>query len=348
VEVDYPEGKTSYAAAEGTVAHSLAEEAYLLGVPADAFLGEVRKQEGHPIEIDREMVDSVQIFLDVIETLESPTLEGRILHPDIPDLGGTLDVLSKHESRVVDFKYGKGVKVEADHNPQLSCYALLYCRKHLGEIRDVTVTIVQPRIDHPLGPVRSWVATKEYLEDLEERIRKVVDGERAGELNAGDHCRWCPRAKDCPELFDLTLKLSERAFSEVDEGLTPEKAAEVIKMETAVGVYFRAVKDWTKQQLEDGNEVPGFKLVETFGNRRYAADEDVIVRKCRSRRFGKKAIYKTELLSPAQLEKVVGKQLVSTFTVRPSKGAAVVPESDKREAYRPTSVSETFKDYESE
>ena len=354
-EVEVQEGcDTSEFAAEGTVAHSLCEECWILGVPPHDYVGEKRTEDGHEIEITTEMADAVQIYLDVIESATANHIgfpEIRIEHPVLDGFGGTIDFVVPKAGKIVDFKYGAGVVVEVEGNTQLACYALLYCVRFAetnASFTDVEVTIVQPRVNHPDGPVRTWKITAEYLRDFYDKVKAVIDGERSGELKAGDHCRWCPRAKNCPELYRLTTELAKADFAGIDEGITPEKASEVMGLETAVKTYFDAVKAWTKNQLDKGHEVPGYKLVNTYGNRAYAVSEDEVVRKCRSRKFGKKQIYKSVLLTPAQLEKVVGKELISSLVERPLRGTTVVPESDRRPAVVRDSIEHQFEGIESE
>ncbi|MEM6471703.1 MAG: DUF2800 domain-containing protein [Planctomycetota bacterium] len=336
-------GSSSYAA-EGSVAHNLAEDCYLLGLSPHDFVGQARTYDGHEIEITKEMADAVQIYLDVIETQSARYdvyLETRIEHSEIYDFGGTIDCAIPSHRRIIDFKYGAGIPVDVINNDQLACYALLYFdRFEQFGFFPIEVTIVQPRANHSDGPVRTWTISTEYLKDFKAKIEAVASGDRAGELHAGDHCKWCPRAAECPELYELTIKTAKEEFDESE--LTPEVAAEVLSRRSAIKTYLDAVEKWSHGQLDKGESVPGYKLVNTYGNRRYRVSEDEIVRKCRNRKFGKKLIFKTELLSPAQLEKVVGKELVADMVERPHKGTTVVPESDKREAVVRQSAADEF------
>jgi hypothetical protein len=331
-------------AAEGTVAHALAHSCWLSGADPELFVGQPRHCDGHTIVIDGDMACYVQQYLDVIESRKGRVLlENRFVHQNIEDFGGTVDCLVIDDSiEVIDFKYGAGIPVDVDENLQLACYALLAIDCQGFEAQDVRLTVVQPRATHADGPVRSWVASKEFLVDLMTRILAVAMGDREGEFAAGDHCRWCPGRVDCQELYQLTLETVKADFE--PESITPELAAEVLGKRTAINAYLKEVERWAHSQLDQGVEIPGYKLVEAFGNRRYSVDEAEIVRRCKNRKFGKKQIYKTELLSPAQLEKVVGKELVTSLVERPSKGTTLVPESDKRPAAVVSKVEDEFAD----
>lgn len=346
--------EASVYAAEGTVAHGLAEKCFVLGERAEKFLGEKVEQEGFTITIDEEMVDAVQMYCDFLDMFRAGTpalLEKRIEHSSIPDFGGTIDAVLPYQHHIVDFKYGAGnpVEVEGDaygtwfgQNAQLACYALLYSAEF--NIREeIKATIIQPRAHHADGPIRTTVFTPEYLDHFAGDVRMVA--ERAGQLLAGDHCKWCPRATGCPELYRLTLSTASREFlpdnAPEHGGMTAAKAAEVLALRAPIQEFFKQVEEYAQRQLESGAEVPGFKLVERLGNRRWAHAEDEIAK--RLKKFGKKNIFKTELLSPTQMEKVVGKEVVSDLVERPNLGTALVPNSDRRAAVkRITAAAEEF------
>lgn len=325
---------------EGTVAHALAHSCWMLGVPADTFVGQPRSVGGNTVVITEEMADAVEIYLDVIHGREGKVqIENRLVHQSLEDFGGTVDCLViGDEVEVIDFKYGVGVAVEAEENVQLGCYGLL-AWDELGRTSDVRLTVVQPRATHPEGPVRSWVASAQWLKELMAKVHAVALGS-SEEFNAGDHCRWCPAKINCPTLHDLTMQRAKEEFS--PEGMTAERASELLGLRKAISAYLADVEQWVHGRLDKGLPVPGYKLVNTYGNRRYCISEEEVERRCKNRKFGKKQIYESRLLSPAQLEKVVGKELVTSMVERPHSGTTVVPESDKRPAVTRQSAAEEF------
>lgn len=352
-------------AAEGTVAHQLADECWALGVRAETFIGKTRSADGYDFEVTEEMAEAVQVYLDLLESLPHNTqffMEQRIEHPEIADFGGTIDCCAVHLSyvddtqslHIVDYKHGAGVAVEVEgdsghglwfgRNAQLAAYALLASKKFPTWSGTILVTIVQPRAHHPAGPIRSTEFTLEELEYFESKIREMPD--RVGQIQAGAHCKWCPRAAGCPELYQLTVQTAQREFALPDD-MTPEKAAQVLELRAPLKVFIDAVEEYAHGQLEKGIEVPGYKLVDRFGNRRWAMDEESISKKL-ARKYGKKNIYETRLLSPAQMEKVAGKETVSALVERPNLGTTMVPQSDKREAVKRVTASEEFQNCLSE
>jgi hypothetical protein len=149
---------------------------------------------------------------------------------------------------------------------------------------------------------------------------------------------------ECPELYELTIKAARAEFD--PGGISPARAAEILASRKAVTSYLDAVASWVHGQLEKGQAIPGYKLVDTFANRKYRFDAAKIAKICSKAGFGKKQIYTSEILSPAQLEKVIGKDLITQLVERPHTGTAVVPESDRRPAAKGQTASEEFANLE--
>jgi hypothetical protein len=338
-------------AAEGSAAHDLAEQCWLTGLDPSAFIdGEI---QGFPVT--EEMASAVQRYMDTVEAESAGAncvvrTEAFLIHPQVSDFGGTIDCLihGPDEITIVDFKYGAGVTVEVENNSQLLCYALLAarecCPNHEAWPR-IRLVVVQPRCHHEHGPVRVWEPTEAELDAFATRIDAAMQQTDAT-FSAGDHCRWCPHKVNCPELQQLTLEQARAEFDESD--MTPERAAEVMESAKPIGMYLKAVQDWAHSRMDKGASVPRYKLVNRFGNRRYAVDEDTVVKRCKSKKFGKKQITETKLLSPAQLEKVTGKDFVNSLCERPLLGTTVAPASDRRPAVVRQSAADEFATQETE
>jgi len=351
------EDRESVYAAEGTAAHALIHCCFLLGYDPAEFVG----QSINGFEVDADMAEHVQLMLDVIEAefdalpgdSKDVDMEVRFEYSRNSDFGGTIDclVMSDQGFVIADYKHGVGVAVDIDDNPQLSCYAVL-AREHwlkhydrpVEDCRCVAMVIVQPRATHAQGPVRRQVLDNEYLDNFEAQLNSVfemeVDVSNSEFFSAGDHCRWCPAKRECPHLHDLTIEIAQAEFDE--SSMTPERAAEILTQEKAIKAYLESISQWAHGQMDKGVPVPGFKLVTSLGNRRYKFGEDEVVKFCRNRKFGKRQITKSVLMSPAQLEKVIGKSLISKLVERPDKGTVLVPEHDKRGAVGPSSAADDF------
>jgi DNA polymerase len=123
--------------------------------------------------------------------------------PDMPQVWGTADCLAFDPDRVngvLDLKFGAGVTVEPD-TVQLGIYALLAARRFGMAGTGITATILQPRVGHRDGPVRSYHYTPEALEVLEQDLRAAVAATQQpnASRHAGEWCRFCSAAGTCPE-----------------------------------------------------------------------------------------------------------------------------------------------------
>lgn len=179
METISPDDKESIHAARGTAAHTIAERAIRAGEDCDAYEGQIINTTSHEIEIDKELVDSAQVYVDYVNNLIMPpddkgdasdgdswwAVEQKysmaILNPPF-DAGGTTDFMHANfitrTLEIADFKNGM-MGVEVNGNKQGRSYGVLGLINLPPEIAaridKVKVTIVQPRAPHPDGVIRS-------------------------------------------------------------------------------------------------------------------------------------------------------------------------------------------------
>ena len=139
-------------AEEGTLAHLAAELA-----AADAFgIGPAWTGEGSGFDAD--MLEAAQAYASALAAMAAdmgPLTQIRLeqqVDTGVPECWGTADavLVSLNVLHVVDFKYGKGVIVSAEDNPQLMLYAVgaLDAYDLLSTVTEVRMTIFQPRVDN--------------------------------------------------------------------------------------------------------------------------------------------------------------------------------------------------------
>lgn len=128
---DRPDESSSFAD-EGTDAHELAARCLESGKNANDFLGETM---GKGNVVGADMAYNVQAYVDYVRNMASEIPGAQLLVEQRLPIGhltgeegakGTADVviLGGEEIIVVDLKYGRGVAVEAEDNPQLQIYGL--------------------------------------------------------------------------------------------------------------------------------------------------------------------------------------------------------------------------------
>ena len=346
-------------ASEGTAAHKLAEVCLRTGLDPDDFLDDNLEVEGETFLVTREMSDAVRVYTDYVRSLGDiyvgePEIRFEAkLRSETLDLEGTCDSLVVSESgnlaHISDLKYGAGVFVSANGNQQLRAYALLVSENY-PTIEAVKADIVQPRKGEE--PIRSTFLKREELEEFRTEIqvakRRIAEAETVSEdpeflgyLQTGDHCQFCPARDNCPKIGAENLEILED-LETVPKDLDSDRLLYIYERKSQISNWIKSIESEVKTRLENGDPVGDFKLVQAYGNRRWNIDEAEVEKKLRRKKFKKSEITETRLLSPAKLEKIVGKELVSEFAYRPEKGLTIVPGSDPREAYSRQDPSDVF------
>lgn len=228
--------KGSVFADEGTQAHSLCERCLREGTDAAKYLGEILHGELGSYEVDHEMAEAVQDYLDEIRRQTKRLgrggtaelfIEKRVFPiPGDDALFGTADAIVVDEMIhselvVTDFKYGVGVVVDVDFNDQAMYYALGALRLY-PEIETVKLVIVQPRAHHVDGPIRRVTLSRGDLLEFGDVLVGAAarTAEPDAPLKSGDHCGFCPvRGKPCPELNKKALTTVKSDFSDLLGGV---------------------------------------------------------------------------------------------------------------------------------
>lgn len=344
----YPAQDTPFTR-EGTLAHEVAELA-ARGV-TDIFV-----HNPYPDGVTSEMVDCAMGYSDYIqEQIKSDDavvlLEQRVdLTPWIPGGFGTCDciILQGNTMDVIDYKFGRGEVVDAEANEQLMLYGLGALNDYgiAYDVRTVRLHIYQPRINN----VSVWEV---YADDLDgwgvDSVRPIAElaADGAGNFCAGDWCKFCPHAGNCRKLAETGTNFVETHDLRVAVPvLAPYEVAEVLRMEPLVDLWLKRVKAQALNTMLGGVEIPGYKVVEgKQGNRKWT-DELEVLDFLVSQGYDREDVTETKLLSPAAMDKVVGRKkasdLLAGYITRSSGSPIVVPESNKKPAYDPAADFDTL------
>lgn len=338
---------------EGTLAHEVAEWV-ASGKSKDTHL-----DKGLDEGITLEMLECAQGYRDYIqEQIKTDTatvlLEQRVdFSPWVPDGFGTADciIIQGDTLEVIDYKFGKGVAVSAEDNPQMKLYGLGALNDYgfACDVSKVRLHIFQPRINNISVDELTVEELTEWAENTVKPIAvKAAKGE--GEYLAGEHCRFCPHAGRCRTLTKTCTELIKtHGFESTVEVLAPWEVAEVLRMSSQVSLWLKSVKDQALTTLLNGGEIPGYKVVEgKLGDRKWT-DEIQIVETLKKAGYQLNDITETKLLSPAAMDKSIGKkkvaELLTEFISRAPGAPTVVLETDKRPKY--DQAAETLKDLNS-
>lgn len=400
-----PENTSSYAA-EGTAAHQVLTWALQEDRPAAAYIGRVIHLDtqgkvcepadaAYTYEVDAEMAGHVQVCIDYVNDLRGDDgvvfADIRVnyssyLDTPVESAWGTADVVVARGSEliVVDFKYGRGVEVSAERNPQMSLYALGALQAYQGLVADferVRMAIVQPRVKRAPS---EWDCS---VEELEAWGRSTARSAVASALLAAQtfgakdwqetflrpgekQCKFC-KAKvkaTCPALRAEVASsvnpsgnapASPDEFADLDVVAAEElQYADEAWLSAALG-KIDLIEDWCKavraeaeRRLLAGQPVPGWKLVQGKKGARQWADAKAAEDALKSMHLKQEDMYEMKLISPTTAEK-----LYKAGTIGPrqwprlqelitqSEGKPhVAPESDPRPALEVKPVVEEFAD----
>ncbi len=344
MEAQIPDHGSDYAR-EGTLAHAYCAKKLkgFLGLPTtneDIEIAEL-SAEFHTGEMD-EHTDAYAAC--VIERLT----EARTLTPDaeiiiesrlnfeqwMTEGYGTADavIIADGVMDVFDFKYGKGVKVDAVGNEQMRIYALgaLAAFDISYDIETVRMHIFQPRLDsHSVDELTarellSWGATV-----LTPKAALAWEGK--GEHKAGDWCRFCSAKPVCRKLADTAAGIVRRDPAK----LTPDELAkEVLPLVPVLESWATAVKEHALAVALDGTELPGFKLVEGRSVRKIS-DTEKAAEALRAAGYAESDFMEPATLQGiSKIEKNIGKKAFAAvcgeWLVKPAGAPTLVPSSDKR------------------
>lgn len=346
LEKDFPDSTSVYAQ-EGTLAHELCELKLM------AYTGEITKRKLTSMKNklmkselwQPEMEGTSEAYLDYVKDITmSYTVKPVILTEKrvdfsqyVPEGFGTADclILAGDTLHVVDYKHGKGVVVDADHNPQMMLYALgaMSELSLLYRFKFVHMTIVQPRVSN----ISEFTLTADELIEWGETVVKpkaeaAMSGN--GEFEAGDWCRFCRAKQQCKTRYESNDSLYPELSERHDPGLiTLAELGEYLKRGKDMAAWLEDMKEYALSESLAGADVPGWKAVEGRGSRAFT-DTDEAVDTLIKNGIDESVLYERRVLTLAQMEKAVGKkafgELVGDLVVKNPGKPTLVEESDKR------------------
>lgn len=343
------EDKGSAYAEEGTCAHALCELRLLTALERPAEQAQREYDEMAPKYFTPEMSEAADLYVATVlqkwdvarqaDKLARIYVERRLdFSSYAPGSFGTADciILSNAAMEVIDFKYGKGVEVSAEKNPQMMIYALGAYEEFFLDynIKEVCMTIVQPRI----GNISEYrIPADDLVAWGEDTLRPAATAayQGDGELVPGDHCRFCPVKAVCSAIAYKAID----SFRENEHVmlLPSSQVGQLLKVIPMIEQWAAAVREHGMALALGGNPPEGFKLVE--GRSLRVIDDVVGLSKTLLEIDGieEENIYKPrELRALGDLEKVVGKkrfrELSEPFISKPTGKPTLAPVTDKRPA----------------
>lgn len=347
---------------EGTMAHELAtlvlDSTFAeapLSIDKEIAYGWSKEHRGI---VTPEMADYVQDYVDycneIGESCDETAFEQR-LNMSFTAQGqtGLVDWIGAGDDalHVIDFKYGQGVKVYAKDNEQGLMYAAAALEQYgtLYDFDKVVIHIHQPRIEH----IDTWETTRAEVEQFIKRVKSTVLDIATGDVKfepSEKACQFCAVKGTCVAYADKATLAARDVFRDVEkhsdwppegtdesEGktMTPEERATALNSIALLKKWISAVEEAAMSDIEQGIDIPGWKIVEGRAQRKWL-DEDAVLDLLKKKRSVKRDIYiKETLLSIAQLEKALKTkpkvlQEVQEYVTKGEGKHTLAPESDKR------------------
>lgn len=353
---DLPDEDSPYAK-EGSAAHEVLEAARRGTRSLLAMLG---TKTSNGVTVTQDMLDAAQYFMDHLAELPGVEFnEQKVEFTDwVAEGFGTLDAAKGNDGVVYirDFKYGRGILVEAADNAQLKLYALGFLQTYgyLYEVETFNLGIVQPRLDHVDETEISTVDLLKWAAAV------LVPGSNLAlsadaPLKAGSWCGFCKIKATCEtrartavsealsEFDDLTQPPIPPATIRYSGSMTNAQIAKALESIPLLRSWIADIEGYTVRQLMQGQAVGEYKLVEGRTSRRWGVQGEQLDRAVVDAGVPIEDLYVTELRSPAQVEKALGKRrfkLIEDYVERVPGRATLAPGSDKRPALAVSAAAE--------
>jgi hypothetical protein len=329
-----PPKPSSEHADRGTLLHNMMEEILTSGDAPESFIGARYNDQILTQELIDEKIRPAMEALDAIDpdqTMEYE-VETRVGFGDLlPGVFGSTDLIGRIGSRaiVLDWKFGDGVMVEVEENPQLMFYAAAAMRTKEAAwafegATEIEMVIVQP------PEVRRWVTTPERIAKFElELVQAVKQAMKAdAQLAVGDHCRWCAAKPICPKMTGAV----DRALKVQIDALPAAQISNYLKNADMLEDWIKDLRSLALQMLESGAKLPEYKLVAKRAIRSWSDEEKA---KVALFAYGltESEVMESSVVSPAKAEKALKKRklgLPEDLVVAISSGNTLASADDPR------------------
>ncbi len=306
-----PPKPSSKYADEGTLLHNVMAELIMSEEPPEYYIGTRYEDQILTFELVEEKILPALRALDVIDPEHKMEIEAetRVGFGDLlPGVFGSTDLIGRLGNRaiVLDWKFGDGVMVEVEENPQLMFYAAAAMRTPEAQwafegVTEIEMVIVQP------PEIRRWVTTPERIAKFElELVQAVKQAEKPdAKLTVGDHCRWCAAKPICPKMTGAV----DRALKVQLDNLDAPKISAYLKNADMLEEWIKDLRALALQMLESGAKLPEYKLVAKRAIRSWSDEEKA---KVALFAYGltESEVMETTVVSPAKAEKALKKRKI--------------------------------------
>jgi hypothetical protein len=327
------------AANRGSFLHDIAETCILAqNIPASDFVGHYSEKwdylisEEDAAEVETALNAASRLFNEY--GIKDYVTEEFVQINDL--IGGSADVIAWGDTHaiILDWKFGFN-EVSPIQSWQGATYALsaLYSDT-IGdklEGKKILFAIIQPKVS---DTAQVYEFTDRELDEMEDRIIEAVNIHESGggEAIPGDWCQFCPAGPVCPSKImqaQAAVRLPKDVSMDLETALALAEQLEP---------WVREVKKFAHEMLEQGAEIPGWKLVAKRAMRAWADEEQTLARLKAMRKVKLEDYCDIKLKSAPQIEKLCKTKKIdfqkefSDLVETKSSGTTLAPADDKRPA----------------
>jgi hypothetical protein len=305
-----PPKPSSKYADEGTLLHNVIAEIVMEGHPPEHYLGTKYEDQTLTQELIDDKLKPALAALDQIDPNQEMEIEAETsvdFGDLLPGVFGSTDLIGRLGSRavVLDWKFGDGVAVEVEENPQLMFYAAAAMRTPAAQwafegVTEIEMVIVQP------PAVKRWVTTPERIAAFELQLVQAVKASEKpnAKLEVGDHCRWCAAKPVCPQMTGAVDRALQTQLQAIDTQMLGSYLANADMLEQ----WITDLRALAFAMLESGTPVPGYKLVAKRATRSWTDETKAKAELLKS--LPESEVVEMSVISPAKAEKALKKRKI--------------------------------------
>ena len=305
-----PPKPSSKYADEGTLLHNVIAEIVMSGQPPEHYLGTKYEDQTLTQELIDDKLKPALAALDQIDPNQEMEIEAEtsVNFGDLlPGVFGSTDLIGRLGTRavVLDWKFGDGVAVEVEENPQLMFYAAAAMRTPSAQwafdgATEIEMVIVQP------PAVKRWVTTPERIAAFELQLVQAVKASEKpnAKLEVGDHCRWCAAKPVCPQMTGAADRALQTKLQAIDTQMLGSYLANADMLEQ----WITDLRALAFAMLESGTPVPGYKLVAKRATRSWTDETKAKAELLKS--LPESEVVEMSVISPAKAEKALKKRKI--------------------------------------
>jgi hypothetical protein len=250
---------------------------------------------------------------------------------------------------VYDLKGGRGIIVSPEENKQCMYYAIRPYIDARMFIKKIVIGIIQPRAKEG-DFIKIWETTPARMDRFIKELKRAIALTRVAnpDFNAGEHCRFCSAQGNCPVVqnsmiakIDTVAPGIESVFPRVTE-LTPAQIGNALPSLAVLRGFIENLEGYALSLASKGEEIPNYSLVRGKKNRKYKDEQAVM-----DAFAGHDLFAAPKLRTPAQLEKIVGKEALNDYVFVPEGDLKLVPTKEAKD-FISRKVADVFKDVQLE